>query len=105
MKKTLIAAQTLLLMASPGHGAPKPVDVRSATVAYADLDLGVAEGRATLEGRLRAAARRVCSDPGGGPMTELAVSRCRQAAMVKGRNAAVFAVARSNGLVRLAARP
>lgn len=48
-----------------GAAAPSPAAADCPTaVAYADLDLASAKGRAMLQRRIAFAVRRVCSDPG-----------------------------------------
>jgi len=53
------AATAMAGLATPSFA--NPVEVKSETVAYSDLDLTTSEGRETLERRIEAAAKRVCS--------------------------------------------
>jgi UrcA family protein len=50
--------------------------VRTATVAYADLNLASPAGRATLNRRIDAAARQVCANNDHGPDAALDEMRC-----------------------------
>ncbi len=65
VKITGLAALTLAAAAS----AAPPIVVEgqqqpTATVSYADLDLGTAAGRARLDSRIRRAAKHLCLDEG-----------------------------------------
>jgi UrcA family protein len=56
-------------------------------VSYADLDLGTIEGRLALYGRIRAAARNVCSQDGERSAEALAsADSCYAAAIAKARD-------------------
>ena len=59
---TLIIVQTSAAVGQPIviQGDPLP----SATVSYADLDLGTDAGRARLDSRIRRAAKQLCLDEG-----------------------------------------
>lgn len=62
LKTTAIAAAAILVAVGAGDAhAQRRLQVRSIAVSYADLDLDSAEGRATLDNRIRSAVRRVCS--------------------------------------------
>lgn len=102
MKKTLLAATAALLMAGPGLASATPNSTSIAKVPHGDLDLGRADGRAAFDARLRAAARRVCSDPGADPLGRLSVSRCERDSLAQARNAATAAVSRATQRVQLA---
>lgn len=56
---TLCATVCLLGATAPAHAATVDA-VPTRIVSYADLDMTRAEGRATLESRIRIAARAVC---------------------------------------------
>lgn len=104
MKEMFLAA---LLMGSTGaiagpvnhDGAP-----RTEQVNFADLDLGSATARATLQSRISAAADRVC-DLGGTPDLEDfdASARCFRHAMAEGRRQMNEIVAARMGGATLAA--
>ena len=62
LTKTLCAAAAFAITAtgfSVGANAQNRT-VRTAEVAYADLDLTTEDGRSTLQGRLKGAVRKVC---------------------------------------------
>ena len=65
--KTLIslAALAAIMPFAPAAAQSLPTPAASRTVAYGDLDLGSAAGRATLERRVRRAALDVCGVPSG----------------------------------------
>ncbi len=60
MKTILTIAAALLASATP---ALSQGSTHSVAVHYGDLDLASAEGRATLDSRLRQAVRTACGDP------------------------------------------
>jgi len=70
LKPILFAAATLAasLTASPVFAKPIAPEIR--TVAYADLDLSSAAGRAQLNRRVEAAVRELCGE--AGPSFDLA---------------------------------
>ena len=58
--------------------------VPSATVSYADLDIGTAAGRKTLTNRAKRAASRLCTEIGFKPVEfQIAEHRCVADAMVR----------------------
>lgn len=64
--------------------------VRATTVSYADLDLGNAAGRMTLDRRINAAARTVCASSDGGTVAALDEMQCVRHAVIAAK-AKVFA--------------
>lgn len=89
----LCAGLCLVAATAPAH-AETP---RTATVGYADLNLGNKAGRATLDRRIDAAARAVCASGDSGTTAALAEQSCvRQA--VSAARAKVFAPQRSAAL-------
>ncbi|WP_374573504.1 UrcA family protein [Phenylobacterium sp.] len=62
MKTVIAIASTLALAAAAqaAQAADPSAAPKAATVAYADLDLASASGRATLERRIEHAVRQVC---------------------------------------------
>ena len=70
---------------------------RTAQVSYADLDLGTKAGRATLEARIRIAARKVCSDNSPDPWATARQHQCVMQAMEQTRHATL--AARANGRI------
>ncbi len=60
MKTFLTIAAALLASATPAFAQPAS---HSVAVHYGDLDLASADGRATLDSRLRQAVRTACGDP------------------------------------------
>jgi UrcA family protein len=66
---------------------------RTAAVRYGDLDLGSDAGRATLERRLRTAARQVCDTGIDDVVAQADQQRCRSEAVVATRRAVETAVA------------
>lgn len=94
---TLLLAGLCIAGATAPAAAHTTLDVngkgeRIATVSYADLDLGSADGRATLDGRIRVAARQVCTDNGPDPRSGVNTFSCVYKAVKSGRHAALAAV-------------
>ena len=74
-----VALAAAALAAAPTAAAPL-ADVDKTTVAYGDLNLGHAEGRAVLDRRIRGAARLVCGvEQAPGLIEHNAVKNCRDA--------------------------
>jgi UrcA family protein len=110
-----IAAAAALFSVVPATAQNGPIliqgDVPTATVSYADLDIGSQAGRHTLEGRVARAATRLCMDNRRAPVGEMIEQRqCLSTAV---RQAAIdidLAVARSRsqlastGTIRVAAK-
>jgi UrcA family protein len=65
---------------------------RTAEVRYGDLDLGSDAGRATLERRLRTAARQVCNADVDDVVAQADQQRCRSEAMAATRRAVAVAI-------------
>ncbi len=65
---------------------------RVATVSHADLDLGSKAGRAALETRIRAAARKVCATGAHDPANATYEYQCIAEAVKAGQNATIAAV-------------
>ena len=63
MDKLLISLALWSCCAGAAQAA-QPVEDRSATVRYADLDLASSKGQATLQRRIAIAVRDVCSEAG-----------------------------------------
>jgi UrcA family protein len=66
-KCAALTAGLLLIQASAAIGQPIVVQgdpMPTATVSYADLDLGTAAGRTRLDSRIRRAAKSLCLDEG-----------------------------------------
>lgn len=66
---------------------------RVAHVRFSDINLGSREGQARLDGRLRIAARTVCSNGQQDPYAAAAASRCFQETLRETRNATMAAIA------------
>ena len=66
---------------------------RVAYVSYADLDLGSSAGNATLNGRLRIAAKNVCQSNGVAPWASVEDHKCFTQALKATRNATMAAIA------------
>jgi UrcA family protein len=84
MIKTLVsvAIAAAAISATPAGAQMKPTDeVRKQIVSYADLNLGSAAGRSTLDRRIRTAARGVCGHPLAGMPDLREIRACRAAAM------------------------
>ena len=84
--RTLVAATgaaivaSTFLFAAVAPASAQDVQVRTRTVSYADLDLAKPAGRATLDARIRAAARSVCSVNASNIVDRRAEIRCAKAA-------------------------
>lgn len=96
------AASALILGASAHAGPVKTVEagngrtVRSVEVKFVDLDLTTQEGAATLETRLRAASRQVCSTGNGTSLREhMAEKACIDQTLASSKRAMVTLVARA----------
>jgi UrcA family protein len=104
MKTILIAAA----LAAAFAAAPAPAQSgETITVRVADLDLGTAEGRSTLDLRLVHAARALCgtpssADPHGKAALDACVSDARAAAAAQ--RDAIIALALRQGPQALASR-
>jgi UrcA family protein len=87
-------------LATPAQAAPA-----SASVRYADLDLGRAEGRAALDRRIGHAVRTLCGDASAAdPKGKASVRRCRAEARssAAARKDQLIAAARNAGDTHLA---
>jgi len=62
VSKTLMAAAAVALTSASfaGTASAQTREVRTAVVNYADLDLNSETGRATFQGRIKGAVRKVC---------------------------------------------
>ena len=74
----LLAGVCLFAAAAPATAAPVPV---SKTVSYADLNLAQPQGRATLDGRIKSAAKSVCTVGGSDLKSRLEELRCVKSAI------------------------
>lgn len=83
MKKTVIVVgASLLMLQAAAAAAAEPGSTLSERVAVADLNLNSEEGLATLDRRIHAAARRVCSDShAGATMPSLYIRLCVRGAV------------------------
>lgn len=100
MKKLLLSSAILSAVISPAAASAQPApQPPTVVVSYADLDLGVPSGRATLEHRLAAAIRKVCPQRfDGGQVDEvLARTRCVRTATAQGHAQASLVIARARG--------
>lgn len=93
-----VSGGTLAAFAAPAAadivvtGSPAP----TAKVAYDDLDLGSAAGLNRLNARIRAAADRLCSDPGvKGLEAQLQAAACRDATIAAAAPQVARAIAQS----------
>lgn len=78
---TLFCAGLCLVGATALAHAATTAVARTATVRYADLDLGRPAGRAALDRRLRSAARSVCTVDGTASVPSIIDTRCVRAAL------------------------
>ncbi len=78
----------ICLVAATAPAAAEPV--RATTVSYADLNLGSAAGRLTLDRRITAAARTVCASSDRGTVAALDEMQCVRNAVTAAK-AKVFA--------------
>lgn len=102
----VFAAGLATLTAPPPAMAGQPgLAPRSAVVAHGDLDLASTNGRATLAGRVRAAARQVCGLPRLSSAEQTALSRaCYRETVARMNNHLQPLFARAEGRADLAAR-
>lgn len=95
---------TLIVPAPLSAANPEP-EPGSSRVAYDDLDLTRPEDRATLDRRLRQAARRVCQDHVIlTPLAPHALARCEREALADANQSVLAAVAQAEARPRLPAR-
>ena len=64
MKTLLIPLALVATAAAVPASAKQELDIRTATVGFADLDLASAKGQAELDSRIAIAARQVCDESG-----------------------------------------
>ena len=84
MKTLIIPLALVAIAASVPASAKQELDVRTATVGFADLDLASARGQAEMNSRITIAARRVCDEPGLHSARASAEERaCRQEAQAR----------------------
>lgn len=76
---TLVCAGICLLGATAPAAAAEPV--RTVTIDYADLDLAHDGGRDALDSRIKAAARKVCSDGSRDLRSRTEETRCVRTAI------------------------
>ncbi len=99
MIKTLIsiALTASALVAAPAIAESPAGPVVQTTVSYADLNLSSAAGRATLDSRIKGAARSVCGSPKAATLAEhTSIRDCREGA-INGANAQLELVLASRG--------
>ncbi len=99
MIKTLIsiALTASALIAAPAVAQSPAAVVTQTTVSYADLNLSSAAGRATLDSRIKGAARSVCGSPKAATLAEHnSINACRDGA-ISGANAQIEQVLASRG--------
>ncbi len=76
----LLASTAAILLAISAH--PALADAPTADVRYGDLDLSTREGRATLDRRIDAAARNLCSVGASRDLRQaMASQRCYRVAL------------------------
>jgi UrcA family protein len=81
MSKTALIFAAFLASFGPAAYAQPIETVRSIHVSYADLDLGQAAGRATLEARVGHAVSKLCRMPSGSDLEAMSRYRgCRKSA-------------------------
>jgi UrcA family protein len=99
MKRLLTIAAAGLVFTAGAASAEAPVDRKSTTVAYLDLDLGSRAGRATLERRIDQAVKRVCGTrPSPREMTRSSMHRACLAEAREGSRQQVAALFRNEAL-------
>jgi len=103
MKTLLIPIALVATAASVPASAKQELDIRSATVSFADLDLASARGQAELDNRIVIAARQVCDESGFRSARASAEQRaCRIEAGQRARSEAVRLAAKAVAGSRLA---
>lgn len=80
--------------AAPAVAAEAP---RAATVVTRDLNLASAHGRATLDGRIKQAARSVCTNGHGDYRARVEAARCARNAVIAARAQAYVTTAAYKG--------
>jgi UrcA family protein len=88
------ALSTAALAASPALAGQ--VETSSVVVSFADLNLGQAKGMASLESRLRIAARQVCDTGNRDTHSRRLETECREQALSDARTE-VAAITRTGG--------
>lgn len=101
MKAIVAMASAAALLASASQAEIPPSErIHQVTVSYADLDLGQAAGRATLERRIATAVRRICPRAAPANLREMQIRReCSQEAWAGARSQLV-AIYGSNRLAQ-----
>ena len=88
MKTGLIGIAAAALLGSAANAAPIFISAEaapSAHVSYADLNLASSQGRARLEGRIKAAAKNLCAVTGDRTVEAYLTARgCYDAALASG---------------------
>jgi len=88
MRKLSISIAAAAFLGSAANGAPILINANappSAHVSYADLNLASSEGRARLDGRIRAAAENLCAVTGDRSLDAYLTARsCYEAAVASG---------------------
>jgi UrcA family protein len=104
LTKSLVA---FTILATAGNAVAQPpageIDAPTTVVSFADLDIGSPAGLRTLNGRIHAAASRLCIQPARRSLqAEMVERRCMSAAMSSGQAGVDQALAERS--VRLASR-
>src|SRR5690348_8798719 len=103
MKTLLIPLALVATAASVPASAKQELDIRSATVSLADLDLASARGQAELDSRIIVAAREVCDESGFRSARASAEQRsCRIEAGQRAKSEAIRLAAKAVAGSRLA---
>jgi len=104
MAAVLAMSITSLVFATPSL-AQSQLDVRavSSTVSYADLNLANADGRATLERRVRSAANQLCQPDIAGVTGERVLRQRCYVAAIEGARPQIDAAVARGAQARLAA--
>lgn len=110
--KTFAAATAAFAAIALPMSAANASEPRSATISYADLDLGSAAGQAIFDRRIANAVEQICGPLQNKPLFDRAVRECRAETMrtaMQSRDLAVAnysaqQLARNNREIRLVAR-
>ncbi len=97
MIKTLVSVALAAAALAAAPAAAQEANAAHSLVAYGDLNIGSANGRATLDRRIRAAARMVCGvEQAPGLAESIALKTCRASA-ISAANADLEQVLASRG--------
>ena len=105
MKTRTLLAAAAAVIAAPAFAESPAAEIVETKVSYADLNLSSAAGRATLDNRVKGAARFVCGSVDGPSIAEHnRHQKCRSSALAEANAQVDEVLARRGSVTVLAAR-